>query len=192
MSSKQLYLSFDVEADGPVPGPFSMLSLGAVVFNLEDESTSSFYKVLSPLPDATQDPDTMKFWQRNPKAWEAVNINQESPVEVMKAFEEWVRGLGQRPIPVAFPSGFDFTFVYWYSVVFLGKSPLGFSCLDLKSYAAAVLKTDYRKSTKRCFPQRWKQGLPKHTHLAIDDALEQAILARRILIENLDNASDKV
>ncbi|MGW2856497.1 hypothetical protein ACWDAZ_32565, partial [Streptomyces sp. NPDC001215] len=31
-----LYISVDIEADGPIPGPYSMLSLGAAVAGVQD------------------------------------------------------------------------------------------------------------------------------------------------------------
>lgn len=36
----------------------------------------------------------------------------------------------------------------------------------------AVLKTNYRESTKRNMPKRWFDDLP-HTHIALSDAIEQ-------------------
>jgi hypothetical protein len=32
MSSKEIYVSTDVEADGPIPGPNSMLSFGSAAY----------------------------------------------------------------------------------------------------------------------------------------------------------------
>ena len=37
-----IYVSVDIEADGPIPGDFSMLSLGAVAFNDDGEEIDSF------------------------------------------------------------------------------------------------------------------------------------------------------
>ena len=47
----------------------------------------------------------------------------------------------------------------------------------------AVLKTPWRETTKRNMPKRWF-GQHKHTHEALDDAIEQGQLFINILKEN--------
>jgi hypothetical protein len=55
------------------------------------------------------------------------------------------------------------------------ESPFSYSARDMKSYAMAVLGTEFRESTKRNMPKDWFDPLP-HTHIALDDALEQGAL----------------
>jgi hypothetical protein len=45
----------------------------------------------------------------------------------------------------------------------------------MKTLAMALLKKDYRDSTKRNMPKRWFDEFP-HTHVALDDAIEQGAL----------------
>jgi hypothetical protein len=85
---------------------------------------------------------------------------------------------------VDYPAGFDFLFVYWYLIRFVGASPFSFSALDLKTYAMAVLKCDYRDAVKGNMPRRWFDSFP-HTHIALDDAIEQGALFCNMLAENL-------
>jgi hypothetical protein len=85
---------------------------------------------------------------------------------------------------VGHPAGFDFLFVYWYLIRFAGRSPYGFSALDIKSYAMAVMRKPYRRSVKRNMPRSWFDPIP-HTHIALDDALGQGALFCNILRENL-------
>ena len=62
--SKEVYISIDIEADGPIPGGNSMLSLGAAAFELGSGNRTpiDLYEVnLQPLPTATPDPDTMAW-----------------------------------------------------------------------------------------------------------------------------------
>jgi hypothetical protein len=92
------------------------------------------------------------------------------------------------PVGVAYPAGFDFLFVYWYIIRFGLKSPFSFSCLDIKSYAAAVLDIPYRKATKKNMPQKWFKGLPPHTHKATDDAREQGLLFLNIVKHRRDKS----
>ena len=87
------------------------------------------------------------------------------------------------PVFVAYPAGFDFLFMYWYMIRFAGECPFSFSALDIKTYAMAVLKCGYRQSTKRQFPKRWFSE-HRHTHIAIDDAIEQGELFLSMLSEN--------
>jgi hypothetical protein len=44
----ELYVATDVEADGPIPGPYSMLSLGMAVAGRPD---LTFYSELKPISD---------------------------------------------------------------------------------------------------------------------------------------------
>jgi hypothetical protein len=102
----------------------------------------------------------------------------------MPDYVAWVRSLPGSPVFVAYPAGFDFLFVYWYLIRFAGESPFSFSALDVKSYAMAMLRKEYRQSSKRNMPARWFDELP-HTHRALDDAIEQGALFCNMLRENL-------
>ena len=50
---------------------------------------------------------------------------------------------------VAYPAAYDFMFVYWYLIRFAGESPFSHSALDLKTYAMALMGTEYRDSIKK-------------------------------------------
>ena len=102
----------------------------------------------------------------------------------MQQYAGWLGALPGNPVFVAYPLGFDFMFVYWYLMRYVGQSPFGFSALDVKSYAMALLKTEYRHATKRRMPEHWF-GTQPHTHIALDDAIEQGTLFCNMLAENL-------
>ena len=93
-----------------------------------------------------------------------------------------VGALAGRPVFVAYPAGFDFLFIYWYLIRFTGSSPFSHSALDVKSFAMALMRTDYRDSTKKNMPKRWFDKFP-HTHIALDDAIEQGALFCNMLRE---------
>ena len=78
--------------------------------------------------------------------------------------------------------GFDFTFIYWYLIRFVGESLFSHSALDVKTLAMALMKSDYRDATKRRMPRRWFDNL-QHTHRALDDAIEQGALFCNMLRE---------
>ena len=102
----------------------------------------------------------------------------------MPTYHAWLEALPAQPVFVAYPAGFDFMFVYWYLVRFAGSSPFSRSTLDIKTYAMSLLRTDYRSSGKRAMPGRWFSTRP-HTHVALDDAIEQGELFCNMLSENI-------
>jgi len=73
-------------------------------------------------------------------------------------------------------------FVYWYLIRFAGRSPFSHSALDMKTMAMMLLNKGYRDATKRNMPKRWFDPLP-HTHVALDDAIEQGALFCNMLAE---------
>lgn len=183
----EIYVSTDIESDGPIPGPNSMLSMGSAAFAIEDgkgKLVSTFAANLDTLPGAVGDPDTMNWWKTQPEAWKACRKDTLAPVIAMQRYAAWVRGLPGSPVFVGYPAGYDFLFVYWYLIKFTGKSSFSFSAVDIKTYAMAVLRKPYRESTKRNMPGRWF-GKARHTHVALDDAIEQGELFCNMLAENL-------
>ena len=185
----EVYVSTDVETDGPIPGPHSMLSFASAAYLPDKILVSTFTANLHTLPDARGDPSTMAWWQQHPEAWAATRTDLEDPAEAMHRYIAWIRTLPGRPVFVAYPAGFDFLFVYWYLIRFTGASPFSFSALDVKTYAMALLRTEYRESVKRNMPKRWFDKLP-HSHVALDDALEQGALFCNMLAENRGRAGD--
>ena len=97
--------------------------------------------------------------------------------------QSWLKKLPGKPVFVGYPAAYDFMFVYWYLMKFAGESPFSHSALDIKSYAMAVLKTEFRETAKRKMPKHWFDELP-HTHVALDDAIEQGALFINIFAEN--------
>lgn len=180
---EEIYVSTDVETDGPIPGPHSMLSLGSAAYLADKTLLGTFTANLETLPGAYGDPRTMEWWSTQPAAWNACRQNLQSPEDAMKEYVSWLKGLPGRPVFVAYPAGFDFTFVNWYLIRFAGESPFFYSALDIKTYAMARLKIPYLESTKRNMPKHWFDSLP-HTHLALEDAIEQGALFCNMLAEN--------
>jgi hypothetical protein len=179
----EIYLSTDVETDGPIPGPHSMLSFASAAYLADKTLVSTFSANLETLEGATAHPDTAKWWATQPAAWAACRTDLRKPAEAMPAYVAWIKSLKGKPVFVAYPAGFDFLFVYWYLVRFAGESPFSHSALDMKSYAMAVLGTEFRESTKRNMPKAWFDPFP-HTHVALDDAIEQGALFCNMMAAN--------
>jgi hypothetical protein len=180
----EIYVSTDVETDGPVAGRHSLLSLASAAFAADGRLLATFSVNLDTLPDARPDPATAAWWATQPEAWAACRRDTEAPTAAMRRYLAWLKALPGRPVFVAYPSAFDFPFVYWYLMEFAGENPFGYSAIDIKTYAMALLRRPYRACGKRSMPPEWFEALP-HTHVALDDALEQGRLFCNMLRVNL-------
>jgi len=180
--SQELYVSTDVEADGPIPGVNSMLSFGSAVYTKDKQLLSTFEANLELIEGARGDTKTMEWWKTQPEAWDACRTNLESPSNAMKRYLSWLKQLDGKLVFVGYPVSYDFMFVYWYLMKFTGESPFSHSALDIKTLAMAGLQKPYRESTKRNMPPHWFDDLP-HTHKALDDAIEQGAMFCNILKE---------
>jgi hypothetical protein len=182
MMREEIYVSTDVEADGPIPGPSSMLSFGSAAYRADKTLVGTFTRNLETLPGATADPATEAWWATQPEAWEACRRDLVPPDQAMRDYVSWLDELPGAPVFVGYPAAYDFLFVYWYLMRFVGRSPFSHSALDIKTLAMALLGTGYRESAKRRMPARWFDDLP-HTHVALDDAIGQGALFCNMLRE---------
>jgi DNA polymerase III alpha subunit (gram-positive type) len=180
----EIYVSTDVETDGPIPGPHSMLSFASAAYQANKTLVGTFEANLELLPGASGDPETMAWWQSHPEAWAAHRQNLQAPETAMQAYLAWLKALPGKPVFVSYPVSFDFMFVAWYLHHFTHQNPFSHAALDIKTYAMALLKKEYRDSVKGDMPRRWFDPLP-HTHRALDDALEQGALFCNMLAENV-------
>jgi hypothetical protein len=171
----EIYVSTDIEANGPIPGPYSMLSFGSAAYQADKKLLGTFSSNLETLPGAQEDPKTMAWWQTKPEAWKACRQNLETPEIAMRRYLVWLKALPSKPVFVGYPVTFDFMFVYWYLIRFTGESPFSYSALDIKTYAMVLLRKGYRESVKRNMPREWFDHI-RHTHIALDDAIEQGAL----------------
>jgi len=174
MSTRELFVSVDVEASGPYPGRYSMLSLGAC---LVDEPMQNFFCEFKPLSI-----------EADAKAMEVTGLSLErlareglDPAEAMQRFATWTRDCASkgsaRPIFVGFNAAFDWAFVNHYFLHFVGNNPFGFAPLDIKSFymgAARSTWSDTRSSTMSAKLGASSQG----DHQALHDAQFQADLFR--------------
>jgi hypothetical protein len=179
----EIYVSTDVETDGPIPGPHSLLSLGSAAYLPDKTLVATFSVNLECLVGAAGHPETMAWWARHPGAWRACRTDLQAPEVAMANYVRWLDVLPGKPVFVGYPATFDFLFVYWYLIRFIGRSPFSFAALDIKTMAMVMLRTEFRRSTKRNMPKRWFEDLP-HRHVALDDAIEQGALFCNMLAEN--------
>lgn len=150
------YVMVDVEADGPIPGDYSMISFGAVI--VEADLNRTFYGRLKPISD--------KFI---PEALAVSGFSREQcltfdePVSVMRDFAAWLKtNCKARTMFISDNNGFDWQFINWYFCHFLGSNPFGFSSTNLGSL--------YKGMQKDMFVNFKHLRKTKHTHHPIDDA----------------------
>ncbi|HMM73040.1 MAG TPA: 3'-5' exoribonuclease, partial [Rhodocyclaceae bacterium] len=184
---KEIYISTDVETDGPVAGNHSMVSIGSAANSADKSLLSTFSANLETLPGSTADARTAAWWATQPEAWSACRQNLESPRDAMTRYLAWLKALPARPVFVAYPAPFDFSFVHWYLMRFAGENPFGYSAIDIKTYAMALMRKPYRACGKRSMPAEWFDPVA-HTHVALDDAIEQGSLFCNMLRANLEPA----
>ncbi|GGQ55997.1 3'-5' exonuclease family protein [Couchioplanes azureus] len=177
-----LYISTDIEADGPIPGPYSMLSLGMAAAATYDGTTfrrletETFYRELQPIsPEFVPEALAVSGLDRA-----ALARTGAAPAVAMAENVAWLAELAgryrARPVFVGYPLGFDWMFTYWYQVRFTGGSPFGHSGhLDMKTLFAHKARRPVRAVGKRSMPAELLGGR-RHTHHALDDAIEQAEL----------------
>lgn len=186
---QEIYVSTDIEANGRVPGLSSMLSYASAAFDINKNLLGTFSSNLELLPNSNPHPDTDKFWNETPAnqaAYAETRKDLESPLESLRRYDAWLKSLDGIPIFVGYPAAFDFKWIDYYAHAFLGDNPFGFSrCIDVKSFVYAKLhKENFLRTTKRNMPKVWFDNLP-HTHIALDDAIEQGAMWINILRENI-------
>lgn len=183
----EIYFSADIETDGPIPGPFSMLSFGlAAVATFDGEAITRL--------DARAH---ARYWELVPVGerfdQEALAVNGldrdrlietgQHPSEAMASAARWVDrvALGRRPVLVAYPVAFDWMFLHWYFESFAGSSPFGHSsCVDIRSLYMGAAAVPFARSSKRHIPAEL-QSRSAHTHHALEDAIEQGQLFVNVL-----------
>ncbi|WP_246204001.1 exonuclease [Streptomyces tailanensis] len=168
-----LYISVDVEADGPIPGPYSMLSFDAAVagrqdadgFTAADPEERTFYRELRPISEEFV-PEALAV-----SGLDRAKLMKEGavPEAALREFGRWVRQVSgdAQPVMCGYPASYDWTFLYWYLIRFTGESPFGHSgCLDMKTLYATKAGVPLRSVAKRAMPQhllsRRRHTLPHH------------------------------
>lgn len=186
MEDLDIYFSADVETDGPIPGPFSMLSFALVYagkFNGRDFDhpaalNCSIYRELKPISDSFE-LDALRV-----NGLDRQRLLQEgmSPELAMTEASNWVKKVAEnagnaRPVLVAYPLSFDWSWLYWYFVRFSEDgSPFGHSaCFDIKTAYAVKANLPIARAARSKLSQRFKPR-HAHTHHALDDAIEQAAI----------------
>ena len=154
--------SVDVEADGPIPGDYSMISFGAIV--VDSNLNRTFYGQLKPISEHWV-PEALKVSGFSREH----TLTFEDPKKTMAQFAKWIKNNNKqktRPMFFADNPGFDWQFINYYFHHFLGQNPFGHTQEHIGSMYKG-LKGKFFVSFKRL-------RKTKHTHNPVDDAKSNA------------------
>lgn len=175
------WFMIDVEASGPTPGLYSLLSIGCVEVRDEagqqPEIGEQLYLELQPLyPGVRQ--EAIEVCGLDPERLRREGL---PPREAMARLRSWVLERtppGARPVFVAHNAPFDWAMVDHYFHATGVDNPFGYSALDQKALAMGVLGIRWDEANKRVLPGLL--GLPpedrSRKHRADYDARYQAEL----------------
>jgi Exonuclease len=180
-SKVDAYFSADVETDGPIPGPYSILSFALVYagsfggreFKRPDSYERTLYKELRPISENFE-PEALQINGLNRSR---LCVEGEPPEVAMTEACRWVKGIAgsAQPVLVAYPLSFDWSWLYWYFVRFSAEgSPFAYSrCFDIKTALAVKAAIPISEAGRSQVDLSLRSKHP-HTHHAVDDAVAQA------------------
>lgn len=197
MAKTTVTFSLDVEAAGPIPGPWWMCSFGIC---RTDDVTVGLKKELRPLviPGVSQpdSPAAMKVvaagldtvtWDTKLSPEENTAVVRryfeqegEAPVDALTALKQFIAEQAQdnRAVIVGSPVTFDFMWVYWYWWHLLDEMPdFGFSGLDMRSYFMGMHGVDFLGTGKARYLKHYPNEY-SHTHDPLEDARQQGAIWR--------------
>ncbi|NLE00875.1 MAG: exonuclease [Fibrobacter sp.] len=158
------WVSVDVEADGPVPGDYSMVMFGAVIVKPGLEKI--FRARLRPISER---------WSSSSLAVCGFSRDEtysfDMPSKVMAGFREWLYSEGGKHLFFVSDNGFDWQYINWYFHHFLGENPFGYSTTNIRSLYAGVVKDVYR---------RYRSNRKRKVHDPVEDALYNAEMLMKL------------
>jgi len=172
MSNWKTHFVFDVEADGPCPGLFNMISFGLV--SVADPA-AGFLGEVAPLMDS---PGVAEAREVVGVSFEAQKGYRLAEI-VMAEAQAWLaqRTGGKRAIFWSDNPAFDWQFWNWHCHRYLGANPAGFSArrigdLDAGRRGEPLNTTAFKKRRETA-----------HTHNPVDDARGNAEALRWVLTQ---------
>ena len=176
--SNEFFIVVDIEAAGPIPGEFAMLSLGAATLTDPQET---FYIELQPDSEAFL-PDALAV---SGLSMQDLAMKGTPPRDAMDEFARWVVAVSppdQKPVFTAFNAPFDWMFVNAYFHRYLSYNPFGHKALDIKALFMGLHQVPFGKTSHHyvCEHYNLKTTLSHH---ALEDAIQEAQLLKLILDE---------
>ena len=180
---KPLYICVDIEASGPNPHDYAMISIGAATVH---GPRQSFYAELKPNKMAESDEASAVHGLSLKRLAE----EGEEPKAALERLKKWLEDLRkdeEEIVFVAFNAPFDWMFVNDYFMRYLGANPFGHRALDMKAFYMGMRGVPWAATSHQAVSSDYAMldALPHH---AEQDAILEAELFERMLQE-LDSQS---
>ena len=180
MKLRATYFCIDIECNGPVPGLYDMVSLGAIVVNIVDGRPrlgQKFYMEIRPeAPRFDAAAAAIHGLDQN-------RLHREGlpRAEACRQLIAWVARYtepGSQSVFVGHNAPFDWSFVAWTFAAENLKNPFGYKALDTKALAMGVLDLHWINSSKDTIQGILNLPLEDKTkkHRADYDAEYQALI----------------
>ena len=140
-----------------------MLSLGACVVGHEDNNDYTFYMEIQPLSDNY----VKEALEIAGLSMQELKVKGAAPKEAMEKFADWIAKVSgdRKPIFVGSPIAFDWCFVNYYFIKFLGYNPFGVSGIDLKSVWIGKTNSKWHVTTIDYIKKKvWRTSLTHIMH----------------------------
>ncbi len=175
----ETFVSVDIEASGPYPERYSLLSIGAC---LVDDPSQGLYVELRP----TQNHAMESALRDSQLSLDRLSREGTAPALAMQQLADWLHEVappGQRPVMVAFNAPYDWPFINRYFLEYLGENPFGRSSIDIKAFYMGLTGCPWEETSMLYLSPRFLKGrqLPKD---ALAKARLQADLFQRLLAQS--------
>lgn len=175
---QDFFIVVDIEAAGPIPGKYAMLSLGAATLGDPQET---FYIELQPDSTSYQ----KEALSISGLSMEDLSISGIPPADAMQQLADWVHTAtpeSQTPVFTAFNAPFDWMFVNEYFHRYLSYNPFGHKALDIKALFMGLYRVPFSATSHHHITQHF--GMTSTlSHHALEDAVQEAKLLKLLLDE---------
>lgn len=175
---KEVFISVDIEASGPIPGEYSLLSIGACdVYHPEN----GFSCLLKPTSDNVV-PEALAV---TGFSLDKLQREGDDPKKAMASFAKWVTDCSDSgtPVFVGLNAAFDWSFINYYFIRYYGSNPFGIAALDIKALFMGTHGCSWQE-TRSSNMKKITGALTEGTHDALEDAMYQAELFRLIILSS--------
>lgn len=172
----ETFVSVDIEAAGPNPSQYSLLTIGATIVG---RPRSTLYLELRPV-NQNFVPEALALSRLSMARLAEHGLE---PSQGMREFEAWLKAEAKgKPVFVGFNAAFDWMFVNDYFYRFLGRNPFGHAPIDIKSFYMGVKCVPWEGTSLREVSLQYL-GDRQFTHHALRDAMDQAEIFEKLLTE---------